>query len=38
MKKVQNMNAVFAEAGERVIYEEVRGLATPYYLYWGKKA
>lgn len=35
---LQNMNAVFAEAGERVIYEEVRGLATPYYLYWGKKA
>ena len=35
---LQNMNAVFSSAGERVIYEEVRGLATPYYLYWGKKA
>lgn len=35
---LQNMERVFDSAGERVIFEEVAGKSTPYYLYWGKKA
>ena len=35
---LQNMERVFDAAGERVIFEEVMGKSTPYYLYWGKKA
>ena len=35
---LQNMERAFDQAGERVIFEEVMGKSTPYYLYWGKKA
>lgn len=34
---LQNLKSVFDEAGERVIFEEVMGRSTPYYLYWGKQ-
>lgn len=38
LELLQNLESVFGDAGERVIFEEVLGKSTPYYLYWGKKA
>ena len=33
----RDLAQVFSASGERVVWEEVCGRSTPYYLYWGKE-